>query len=152
MAAALEELREQCNHLRVLGSYPLRTADGAHLRQPVVPEREPVEETVSCPSPSVVVTREEAATDARPKTSVVPVGEVLVGSDRFTMILGPCAAENRNQIHAAAEMVKSAGASMLRGGAFKPRTSPHSFQGLGQEGLDLLREAGNLVELPIVTG
>jgi 3-deoxy-7-phosphoheptulonate synthase len=82
----------------------------------------------------------------------VPVAPGLaVGEGRPVVIAGPCAVESREQILAAATAVKLAGAHMLRGGAFKPRSSPYSFQGLGREGLELLAEARRLTGLPIVT-
>jgi 3-deoxy-7-phosphoheptulonate synthase len=82
---------------------------------------------------------------------VVKVGNAEFGGDRFALIAGPCAVENRDQIMTAAEMVAEAGGVVLRGGAFKPRSSPYSFQGLGKEGLDLLGEAGSTFGLPVVT-
>jgi chorismate mutase/prephenate dehydratase len=81
----------------------------------------------------------------------VDVGGVEFGGERFVLIAGPCAVESRAQVMAAAAMVKEAGALILRGGAFKPRTSPYAFQGLGFEGLDFLCDAGRAFELPIVT-
>ncbi len=86
----------------------------------------------------------------REKT-VVKVGNVVVGGNYPIIIAGPCSVESREQILEVAEAVKEAGAHMLRGGAFKPRTSPYSFQGLGVEGLKYLREAGDATGLPIVT-
>jgi 3-deoxy-7-phosphoheptulonate synthase len=83
--------------------------------------------------------------------SVTVAGRVRFGPGRFVVIAGPCAVESRAQIRATALAVAGAGAAMLRGGAFKPRTSPRSFQGLGDEGLDLLREAGREAGLPVVT-
>ncbi|MDA0374581.1 MAG: 3-deoxy-7-phosphoheptulonate synthase [Planctomycetota bacterium] len=74
-----------------------------------------------------------------------------VGPGTFTVIAGPCAVESREQLALTARAVAAAGASVLRGGAFKPRTSPHSFQGLGREGLSLLAEASREVGLPVVT-
>ena len=74
----------------------------------------------------------------------VPVG----GGDTFALILGPCAVESRDQIRDAAAMVKARGARLMRGGAFKPRTSPYSFQGLGVEGLRCLSRARELTGLP----
>jgi 3-deoxy-7-phosphoheptulonate synthase len=74
-----------------------------------------------------------------------------VGGGNFTVIAGPCSVESREQIISVAKDVKAAGASLLRGGAFKPRTSPYSFQGMGEEGLDLLLEARAEVGLPVVT-
>lgn len=74
-----------------------------------------------------------------------------IGGDNFVVMAGPCAVESREQLLASALPVAAAGAGMLRGGAFKPRTSPKSFQGLGREGLELLAEASRLTGLPVVT-
>lgn len=76
---------------------------------------------------------------------------VVLGGDAFVVMAGPCAVESREQLFAAAEAVAAAGAAMLRGGAFKPRTSPRSFQGLGAEGLGLLTAAHERTGLPVVT-
>ena len=81
----------------------------------------------------------------------VEVGTVRFGSDVPVVIAGPCAVESERQMIAVAFSVKAAGADMLRGGAFKPRTSPHDFQGLGLEGLKILRAASDLTGLPVVT-
>jgi 3-deoxy-7-phosphoheptulonate synthase len=81
----------------------------------------------------------------------VPVGPVRFGTGRPVVIAGPCAVENECQMLELALSVKAAGADMLRGGAFKPRTSPHDFQGLGLEGLKILRAASDLTGLPVVT-
>ncbi len=83
--------------------------------------------------------------------SVVKVGGVPVGGNEFIVIAGPCAVEDEGQIVAAAQAVKAAGAQLLRGGAFKPRTSPYAFQGHGEEGLKLLKIASRETGLPIVT-
>jgi 3-deoxy-7-phosphoheptulonate synthase len=84
-------------------------------------------------------------------STVVEVDGRRVGGQSFAMIAGPCTVESRQQLLSTAEAVKDAGATMLRGGAYKPRTSPYSFQGLGGEGLRLLREAKEATGLPIVT-
>jgi 3-deoxy-7-phosphoheptulonate synthase len=90
--------------------------------------------------------------DFHPEDSVVEFGGVRFGwSEEPVVIAGPCAVESRAQLLAAARTVKAAGARVLRGGAFKPRTGPHTFQGMGYEGLDLLSEIGAEVGLPIVT-
>ena len=83
--------------------------------------------------------------------SVVRIGDLEVGSDQFVVMAGPCSVESREQILETAHAVKKAGAQMLRGGAFKPRTSPYSFQGLEEEGLKLLAEAREKTGLRIVT-
>ena len=92
-----------------------------------------------------------ASREFYPENSLVPIGEHLVGNGSRVIIGGPCAVENREQILKSAQAVKDAGAQALRGGAFKPRTSPYSFQGMGEEGLKLLAEARELTGLPIVT-
>ena len=91
-----------------------------------------------------------AARSTHPENTVVPVGDVRVGAD-FCLIAGPCAVESAHQIQTVAAAVKAAGAVMLRGGAFKPRTSPYTFQGLGEQGTALLVQAGRDTGLPTVT-
>ena len=86
-----------------------------------------------------------------PLDSVIDVSGVKVGGGNFAMIAGPCSVESHDQIISTAQDVKAAGANMLRGGAFKPRTSPYDFQGLKADGLELLLEAKKITGLPIVT-
>ena len=86
-----------------------------------------------------------------PDDTVVEVGDVKVGAGNFAMIAGPCSVESEEQIVTVAKAVKAAGATMLRGGAFKPRTSPYDFQGLKAEGIELLKIARQETGLPIVT-
>ncbi|MBQ7870551.1 MAG: 3-deoxy-7-phosphoheptulonate synthase [Oscillospiraceae bacterium] len=88
---------------------------------------------------------------AHPADSIVQVGNVRIGGGHFCLIAGPCSVENSDQIIQVATQVKAAGADLLRGGAFKPRTSPYDFQGLGAEGLRMLLEAKKVTGLPIVT-
>ena len=84
-------------------------------------------------------------------SAIVRVGDLKVGGDQIAMMVGPCAVESRGQVMQTALAVKSYGFPVLRGGAFKPRTSPHSFQGLFHEGLDLLRQAKEETGLLIIT-
>ena len=86
-----------------------------------------------------------------PEDTVVDVCGVPVGGGSFTVIAGPCSVESREQIVEVAQDVKASGAALMRGGAFKPRTSPYSFQGMGTDGLELLLEAKKATGLPIVT-
>ena len=86
-----------------------------------------------------------------PDDMIVQVGDVKVGGGNFCMIAGPCSVESEEQIVAVAKAVKASGANMLRGGAFKPRTSPYDFQGLKAEGIELLKIARQETGLPIVT-
>jgi 3-deoxy-7-phosphoheptulonate synthase len=92
-----------------------------------------------------------ASAEVKRERTVVNVGGVLVGGGRAVVIAGPCSVESRAQLFETARAVKRAGASVLRGGAYKPRTSPYDFQGLGLEALRLLKEAGRETGLPVVT-
>ena len=87
----------------------------------------------------------------KPDDTVIASGEVRIGGDEVIVMAGPCSAESEAQVHATAAAVKRAGAKILRGGAFKPRSSPYSFQGLGEEGLQLLRAGANAHDLKLIT-
>ncbi len=105
-----------------------------------------VEEAIQVTKPYKLVGR-----DAKPENSEIIVGEEIVGGKELAIIAGPCSVENWEQLLQTARSVKQAGAKFLRGGAFKPRTSPYSFQGMKEEGLVLLREARAETGLKIVT-
>lgn len=92
-----------------------------------------------------------ASKEQHREASVFEIGGARIGGEHFALIAGPCTVESRDQLLQTAEVVKAGGANMLRGGAYKPRTSPYSFQGLGEEGLRLLAEAKRECGLPIVT-
>ena len=92
-----------------------------------------------------------ASREFKPDDTVIKVGGVKIGGNEVVVIAGPCAAETREQVMSTARAVKAAGASILRGGAFKPSTSPYSFRGLGEEGLKLLAEAKEETGLPLIT-
>lgn len=83
--------------------------------------------------------------------TVVPVGGVAIGGREFAVMAGPCAVESATQLRESAQVAKAGGAVVLRGGAYKPRTSPHSFQGAGYEGIKLLAEVGREMGLPVVS-
>ncbi|MBI4843781.1 MAG: 3-deoxy-7-phosphoheptulonate synthase [Nitrospirae bacterium] len=85
------------------------------------------------------------------KGSLIKIGKNVIGGKRIHVMAGPCSVENRANLISIAADVKKAGATFLRGGAFKPRTSPYSFQGLGEEGLEILSEASRMTGLPVVT-
>ena len=87
----------------------------------------------------------------KPETTVVTIGDVRIGADEVIVMAGPCSAESEAQVESTAAAVKRAGAKVLRGGAFKPRSSPYSFQGLGEDGLKMLREAADRHDLKLVT-
>lgn len=105
-----------------------------------------VEKLVPVMAPYKLVSREVKIED-----TVVQIGDIAVGGPRLTVMAGPCAVESAEQLLTAAEAVKKAGAVILRGGAYKPRTSPYSFQGLEEEGLKMLAEVRRLTGLKVVT-
>ena len=105
-----------------------------------------VDNVVAIAQPFKLVSRQ-----VKPHRSIVRVGEVAIGGDTVVVIAGPCSVESREQLISTAHAVKKAGASLLRGGAYKPRTSPYDFQGLGEEALKILREASEETGLPVVT-
>ncbi len=92
-----------------------------------------------------------ASRSFRPAGTVVRVGDVDIGGERVVVMAGPCSVESRDQIERTAEVVAAAGARVIRGGAFKPRSSPYSFQGLGEEGLRMLRDAASRHELLVIS-
>jgi 3-deoxy-7-phosphoheptulonate synthase len=123
----------------VLGSNPIQLRDLV-LSLPGVADAVPVSK------PFKLVSRE-----FHPRATHVPVGTHTFGPPHFQVIAGPCSVESEAQLMATARAVKAAGGTLLRGGAFKPRTSPYSFRGLGDDGLKLLKKARDAFGLPIVT-
>ena len=105
-----------------------------------------VEDTVPISAPYKLSGRE-----TKPENTVIRIGPVEIGSGRIVVMAGPCAVENEQQLLETARAVKAAGAHILRGGAFKPRTSPYSFRGLAEEGLKLLARAREETGLPVIT-
>ncbi len=130
----------------------MRTAIGVldnqgYVEDSAIRELPGVREVIHVSKPYKLVSR-----DFHPQGTVVDVGGVKVGDgQKAVMMAGPCSIETEEQMHTAAQQVKAAGGHILRGGAFKPRTGPHSFQGLGVAGLKFLRDAGRAVGLPVVT-
>jgi chorismate mutase / prephenate dehydratase len=146
----------------VLGSYPAKALriparPGELAGQPgaaaVQDRAEMLEAVAAAPRPAEPRSRQYKLVDraARQGDTVIRVGDVLVGGDGFVVMAGPCSVESAEQIEATARFVREHGAHVLRGGVFKPRTSPYSFQGLGWEGLELLLAAGRAAGLPVVT-
>ena len=120
--------------------------DGRPMNHEQVRMMPGVERVVPVVKPFKVASREFKPTD-----TTFPIGDYSVGGDDFIIMAGPCSVESRSQILETAHAVKEAGAHVLRGGAFKPRSSPYSFQGLGEVGLQYLKEAGEETGMPIVT-
>ena len=105
-----------------------------------------VEKTVRITEKYKLVSR-----DFHPQGTIIDVGGVKIGGDEIIIMAGPCAVESFDQLRETAQVVKDCGAKILRGGAFKPRTSPYDFQGLGEEGLKLLRKVADEFDLKVVT-
>ena len=155
--ATAEQQKAVEAYIRSLGFVPhpipgaMQTAIGiTGNKGPIDPEpfkmMDGVADAIRVSKPFKLVSREMKAHD-----TVVDVSGTRVGGKEVVVIAGPCSVESREQILSAAEAVKAAGAKMLRGGAFKPRTSPYDFQGLKGEGLSLLAEAREKTGLPVVT-
>ncbi len=173
IARALDALAAQAGYLKVLGTYPAHAVWQPALTKPAPPEpallaserdgqagTEPPRLAVREPEPAQAPPQAPPQPDKpyrlaqralRPEGSTVRVGEVVIGGAQRVITGGPCSVESREQIRACAEAVRAAGGHLLRGGCFKPRTSPYAFQGLGLEGLALMAEAGAAFGLPIVT-
>jgi len=152
--SVLEDVRRHTMYLRVLGSYPSRDLR-PHRRSSPKPER-----IIQVSTPGPKPERDGEASDSsvrlagrrdKKTETLIDINEVVIGGPELVMIAGPCAVESIDQVMKTAKAVKESGGKLLRGGCFKPRTSPYSFQGLGWEGVDMLAEAGRVYGLPIVT-
>ena len=160
--SSADEVDDVCRRIRAMGYTPhtirgeLRTVVGAvgddrgKERLRALESLECVESVTPILQPFKLASRE-----VKNEPSKIPVGEagppVIVGGERLVVMAGPCSVESRGQLLEVAAKVKSAGAAVLRGGAFKPRTSPYAFQGLEEEGLKYLTEARRETGLPVVT-
>jgi 3-deoxy-7-phosphoheptulonate synthase len=154
VATALEALRQHTTSLQVLGSYGV--ADAREARSPLRGACAPAETPPSPPpvpaDAAAAKNYPKAARSARPQGTRVPLGYgVVAGGDEFLVVAGPCSVESRDQMLEAARGVVALGAQALRGGAFKPRTNPYAFQGLGWDGVAILAEAGRATGVPIVS-
>ncbi|HYV85736.1 MAG TPA: 3-deoxy-7-phosphoheptulonate synthase [Patescibacteria group bacterium] len=143
----------------MLGSYPRRIESERERR---IPEAAPVEAPAAATATPATAAAAPPAAPRNPnlklcglkedgRRSRIDVSGVEFGGERFVLAIGPCAVESLRQMMESADLAKRHGAAMMRGGAFKPRTSPYAFQGLGFPGLDMLVEAGRAYELPVVT-
>jgi len=179
VAEALDKIARRSRFLKVLGCYPTeqvtptdvpvdvlrrdeREAFGPSAAStPQAPASTP--EVVPSMAAETVEAAAPAADEAPPKgwklasrrykteDTIIQIGQAAIGGDGFLVMAGPCSVESEEQVMTAARHVREQGGLMLRGGCFKPRTNPYSFQGMGSEGLKLLRQAGDRYGLPIVT-
>jgi chorismate mutase/prephenate dehydratase len=162
VTAAIGEVTKLARFIKILGCFP-----ACDITPTPVPEKE-VESAVKGESSAQRVHIEVneksppkssgkdkgyklASRDHKSSNTIINVGGVSIGDGNFLVIAGPCSVESRDQIMACAKEARDNGARILRGGVFKPRTSPYSFQGLGYEGLDLLVEAGKAFGMPVIT-
>jgi chorismate mutase/prephenate dehydratase len=156
-AGALDRVRELCVEFRLLGSYDIapsrETPPGTERQRAPAPSPEPGGRATASLAelPSSAKNWPKAARPSKPNGTIVRIRHVAVGGDDFIVAAGPCSVESRDQVIATAEAVRARGAVLLRGGAFKPRTSPYAFQGLGWDGVELLAEAGRITGLPTVS-
>ncbi len=153
---ALRNVRKLSVQFTLIGSYDAHAGPPLdYARGPSIPHRDNAAVAANWHPQPVLVHSNEAlprvSRPARPHGSALEIGGVRIGDGEFAIIAGPCSVESREQVFLTATAVKTRGAVMLRGGAFKPRTSPYAFQGLGWEGVDLLAEAGRATGLPTVS-
>jgi chorismate mutase/prephenate dehydratase len=159
VTSAISELTRLARFIKVLGCYPacdIPSIQVGEQEAPAVGERQSacsisVSEPPKPQSSSKTSSYKLASREHKSANTVINVGNVTIGDGNFLVIGGPCSVESREQIMACAEHARNNGAKILRGGVFKPRTSPYSFQGLGYEGLDLLVEAGRAYGMPVIT-
>ena len=152
-----KEYLDLCAKIEELGLTPKNVDSENHKVLNIIGDTSKIDETTISSWPGVSnVTRIQvpyklASLEAHPEPTVIDVCGVKIGGDNFTVMAGPCSVESEEQIISVANDVKASGAKILRGGAYKPRTSPYAFQGLALEGLDLLKEARKVTGLPIIT-
>jgi 3-deoxy-7-phosphoheptulonate synthase len=152
-----EAIAKVCRAVEELGLVPHPIPGATRVAIGVTGNTGPVDETPIRGLPGVVdvirVTKPYKLTsrEMKPDDTVVVVGGVRIGEQRPVVIAGPCSVETREQTIETARRVKALGAHLLRGGAYKPRTSPYAFQGLGEAGLQILAEARDITGLPLVT-
>jgi chorismate mutase / prephenate dehydratase len=152
----LEELTSESSYIKILGSYPIKVSSNlprsteereATLLTEIEMAPEPAKPEVKLEKkPYKLVSRGIKKDD-----TLIKIQDIVIGGGDFVIMAGPCAVESEDQINITAEAVAKYGGHILRGGVFKPRTSPYSFQGMGYEGLELLSKAGRKNNLPIIT-
>jgi 3-deoxy-7-phosphoheptulonate synthase len=152
-----EQISAVIDRIKELGYTPRPIPGGERMSIGILYNKGPVEGSLFLGMPGVKeaipVTRpyKLVSREFKPESTLISVGDIEVGNGHMTIIAGPCAVESEIQALTIAKKVKAAGADMFRGGAFKPRTSPYSFQGLGKKGLDILVKVREETGLPIVT-
>ncbi|KAF0214945.1 MAG: phospho-2-dehydro-3-deoxyheptonate [Ignavibacteria bacterium] len=155
----LDELGHHTRFMKVLGSYPSQELEKTKLEYSKildVEEKTPAfEEKKEVAAPAIIKGKAKsyrlASREYKSEDTIIKVRNVEIGGNGFVVMAGPCSVENEEMIMKCALEAKENGAQILRGGCFKPRTSPYSFQGMGYEGLNLLVEAGKYYDMPVIT-
>ncbi len=152
----LDELGKFTRFFKILGCYPTWDIKETKVsfngfETHVEEEAEEDKAPVAKPKKKIPESYKLASREYKEEDTIIKVKDVEIGGDDFIVMAGPCSVESRQQVMSCANEVKEHGAHILRGGCFKPRTSPYSFQGMGYEGLEILKEAGQQYELPIIT-
>lgn len=159
----MDELGHYTRFMKVLGSYPSQELEKTKLEYTRILNEEPEVETNEIKNveeksvPQIIIPKAKpksyklASREYKSEDTIIKVRDVEIGGNNFIVIAGPCSVENEEMIMKCALEAKENGAQILRGGCFKPRTSPYSFQGLGYEGLELLVEAGRYYQMPVIT-
>jgi len=155
----IDELGQYIRFMKILGSYPSQELVRTKLELQKISNVEipiaKIHESNEFDVPHVSIKKSKsyklASREYKQEDTVIKVKDVLIGGNDFIVIAGPCSVESQEMIFECAQEVKENGAHILRGGCFKPRTSPYSFQGLGMEALDELISAGKYYEMPVVT-
>lgn len=152
----LDEVGKHTRYLKVLGCYPMKEfektkLDKIHHDEENIVQQAEVKETSKTKKSSSSISYKLASRDYKSDDTIIAVKDVKIGGGNFVVIAGPCSVESSQQIFECAREVKENYAHILRGGCFKPRTSPYAFQGLGYEALDLLKSAADEYDLPVIT-
>jgi chorismate mutase/prephenate dehydratase len=160
----LDELGKHVRFIRVLGCYPAKEIERTKVELPIQSQEESRDEKylstietsesrglINQAQPKTTASYKLASREYKADDTIVKVGNVLIGGSNFIVIAGPCSVESKDQIMSCAREAKENAVHILRGGCFKPRTSPYSFQGLGYEALQYLKDAGHSYELPVIT-
>ncbi|MCX6168904.1 MAG: bifunctional 3-deoxy-7-phosphoheptulonate synthase/chorismate mutase [Ignavibacteriales bacterium] len=157
--SVMDELGQYTRFIKVLGSYPTQDLSKTKLEYTKILESD-IQKTVllnayDSQNPIIKKTKSKnyrlASREYKSEDTIIKVRDVVIGGNNFVVIAGPCSVESKEMILQCALEAKDNGAQILRGGCFKPRTSPYSFQGLGLEGLDFLAEAGKYYQMPVIT-
>ncbi|MBL1213606.1 MAG: bifunctional 3-deoxy-7-phosphoheptulonate synthase/chorismate mutase [Ignavibacteriae bacterium] len=152
----IDELGKFTRFFKILGCYPTVEFERTNLETDIAEKETNEEETepadeVTAVKKKIKTSYKFAGRDYKSEDTIIKIKDVTIGGDNFVVMAGPCSVESKEQILTCAQIAKENGTHILRGGCFKPRTSPYSFMGLGYEGLEYLVEAGKAYDMPVIT-